>query len=211
MPVKAAHRLPEVDAYIARARPFAHPVLTHLRETIHRVVPEAEEAIKWSRPFFVYKGVILGNIAAFKEHCSLGLWGTEMAETLQQDGVLSAEGMGTFGRITSLADLPPQRKLEQYIQQAASLISTGIRSKSIQRVAKASRDAADIPEALKSALASNQLAATKFHSMSPGCRREYIEWIGEAKREETRQRRAATAVEWILEGKERNWKYGQPV
>src|SRR5579875_3017385 len=121
-----AYRNPAVDAYIAHAKPFAQPILNHLRETIHRVVPEVEEAMKWSRPFFVYKGVILGNISAFKEHCSLGLWGTEMAETLRQGGVPSKDGMGSFGRITSLMDLPPVSELEGYLRRAAELIDDGV-------------------------------------------------------------------------------------
>ncbi len=201
-------RLPEIDTYIAKAKPFAQPILTHLRDTIHRVVPGVEETVKWSRPFFVYKGVILGNISAFKEHCSLGLWGTEMADTLRTGGIDSKEGMGSFGKLSSLDDLPPTPELEAYLRKAADLIGEGTRTKSIQRVAKpAPRAEADLPEALVQALKTNKTAATRFAGLSPSCRREYAEWIADAKRDETRKKRVATALEWIAEGKGRNWKY----
>lgn len=202
-------RLPAVDTYIAKAKPFAQPVLNFLRDAVHRAVPDVQEEIKWSRPFFLYKGVILGNMSAFKEHCSFGLWGGEMAEALRTSGRISSDAMGSFGRITSIGDLPPSAELESYVRHAAKLIATGTRTKSIHRVAKPPRSEQPMPEALLQALKTNKAAASKFQQLSPGCRREYVEWIAEAKREETRSRRVATAVEWIAEGKSRNWKYEQ--
>ena len=121
-------RLAAVDAYIAKAQPFAQPILRHLREAVHGAVPDVEEAMKWSRSFFLYRGVILGNISAFKEHCSFGLWGTEMAETLRQEGHGAKEGMGSFGKITNLRDLPPLPDLEAYLVAAARLIDDGVRT-----------------------------------------------------------------------------------
>lgn len=208
----SSQRLPQVDAYIGKAKPFAQPILTHLREAMHRVVPEVEEQMKWSRPFFVHKGVILGHISAFKEHCSFGLWGGEMAETLRGDGIGSSGGMGTFGRITSLDDLPATPELEGYIRKAASLIAEGTRTKSIQRVAKTDRRPAevDIPPALAEALKTNPAAADKFAQFSASARRDYADWIAEAKQEATRTKRLNTALEWIAEGKSRNWKYERP-
>jgi uncharacterized protein YdeI (YjbR/CyaY-like superfamily) len=203
-----SQRLPAVDAYIAEAKPFAQPILRYLREMVHATVPETEEAMKWSRPFFLYKGVILGNMSAFKEHCSFGLWGKEVAQTLRDGGVDSKEGMGSFGKLTSLASLPPQPELERYLREAAQLIADGTRTQSIQRVAKpVARPAPEMPEALAIALKGNKVAAENFANLSPSCRREYAEWIAEAKREETRNKRIATALEWIAEGKSRNWKY----
>ena len=203
-------RLPKIDAYIAGNQPFARPILTHLRECLHRAVPEVEEAMKWSRPFFLYRGVILGNIAAFKQHCSFGLWGHEMAETLRTAGLGSGEGMGTFGRIAALADLPPAPQLESLIRHAADLIETGTRTKSIQRVAKPARVPVEIPAQLQAALDRHPAAAARFAVLSPSCRREYTEWIAGAKREETIARRVATALEWIAAGKSRNWKHEPP-
>ena len=199
-------RLPAVDTYIASARPFAQPLLTHLRETIHRAAPDTQEAIKWSMPFFLYKGIILGNMAAFKEHASFGLWGREVVDTLREGGVASGGTMGSFGRLTSISDLPPTQDLEGYIREAAALIDEGIRTKSIHRIAKPGRPAPTIPEALTQAFQTNPVAGKKFAALSPSCRREYAEWIADAKREETRAKRVATAIEWIAEGKNRNWK-----
>ncbi|WP_158820945.1 YdeI/OmpD-associated family protein [Granulicella sp. S156] len=196
-----------VDAYIAKSAPFAQPILIHLREIVHEAAPDVEEAMKWSRPFFMYRGVILGNISAFKEHCSFGLWGTEIAEILRAEGIASSEGMGTFGRIASLKNLPPRKKLVSYVKQAAKMIDEGVRTKSLSMRPRVAKLPVDVPEALTAALKKNKAAAKKFEAMSPSCRREYSEWIAEAKREETRDKRIATALEWIAEGKSRNWKY----
>ena len=203
-------RIAAVDSYLANAKPFAQPILTHLREAMHRAVPGVEEEMKWSRPFFVYRGVIVGNIAAFKEHCSFGLWGREMAGMLRAGGIASGEGMGSFGKIRTLADLPPTAELEGYIRHAVDLVGSGTRTKSIQRVAKVARPEATVPQALAGALRGNQAAAVKFAKLSPSCRREYIAWIAGAKREETRTKRALNAVEWIAEGKGLNWQYEKP-
>ncbi len=200
-------RIAAVDAYIAGAKPFAQPILSHLRDAIHRVVPGVEEEMKWSRPFFLYRGVILGNLSAFKEHCSFGLWGRDMAEKLKAGGIASKDGMGSFGRITSVEDLPPLPELEGYIRHAAEMIGSGTRTKSIHRVAKPARGEVAVPEALAQALETNKAAAEGFATLSPSCRREYIEWIDDAKRDETRAKRVATALEWIAAGKGRNWKY----
>jgi uncharacterized protein YdeI (YjbR/CyaY-like superfamily) len=196
----------QIDAYIAKSAPFAQPILHHLRGVVLEAVPDAEEAIKWSRPFFLYRGIILGNISAFKEHCSFGLWGAEIAQTLRDEGVASSDGMGTFGRITSIADLPPRKKLLNYVREAAKKIDDGARTKSITRPKVAKGEVA-VPEALMAALKQNQPARKIFESMSPSCRKEYSAWIAEAKRDETRDKRVATAVEWIAEGKQRHWKY----
>jgi uncharacterized protein YdeI (YjbR/CyaY-like superfamily) len=209
MATKTGLRSPEVDAYIGKAAAFAKPILQHLRDVVHQGAPGVVEEIKWSRPFFVYEGVILGNISAFKAHCSFGLWGAEMAQQLRSDGVASSEGMGTFGRIASVADLPPKQQLLAYVQEAARKIAEGERTKSFERpkpnrIAKAE---VAVPEALTAALSKNKTAARQFAAMSPSCRKEYSAWIAEAKRDETRNRRVAQALEMIAEGKARNWQY----
>jgi uncharacterized protein YdeI (YjbR/CyaY-like superfamily) len=199
-------RITAVDEYIANAATFAQPILRHLREVVHEGAPGVEERIKWSRPFFMYRGIILGNMAAFKAHCSLGLWGPEIASLLREEGAASGEAMGTFGKIHSLEDLPATKDLLRYVRQAAKQVDDGVRVKNYvrPRVAKAEQP---VPEALQRALAKNKLAAERFAAMTPGCRREYSTWIHEAKREETRERRVATALKWISEGKSRNWRY----
>ena len=113
--------------------PFAQPILIHVRELLHQAVPELEEAMKWSRPFFLHQGIILGNISAFKQHCTVGLWGKEMTRQLQADGIPSSDSMGTFGRIEKLQDLPADKVLLRYFKQAAAAINTGARTKSIDR------------------------------------------------------------------------------
>lgn len=198
--------IPAVDAYIGKAALFAQPILVSLREIFHEAAPGVVEEIKWSRPFFVYQGVILGNISAFKQHCSLGLWGPQVEQALRDDGAAKAEGMGSVGKITSLADLPPRKELLNYVRLAAKAIKEGERTKawSRPRVAKAEPE---IPAELAAALKTNKAAARVFAEKGPGCRREYCDWVAQAKREETRRQRAATAVEWLAEGKNRNWKY----
>ncbi len=198
---------PKVDAYIAKAEPFAQPILTHIRELAHKVSPEVEEAMKWSMPFFMLRGVILGHMAAFKQHCALGLWGPEMNAILNADGLHSENGMGSLGKITSLKELPPDKKMLGYYRQAAELILSGQRTKSLVRTAKSVKPAPQIPAELTAALKKNKAAARVFADFSPSCQREYADWIAEAKRPETKEKRITQAIEWIAEGKQRNWKY----
>jgi hypothetical protein len=199
---------PKVDKYIASAAPFAQPILTHIRDLVHKALPEVQEDMKWSMPFFLYRGLMLGNMAAFKQHCSFGLWGKEGPANLRADGVYDRQAMGQLGKITSLKDLPSDRDLMKYLRAAAAEIDTGARTQNYSRP-KASTPKAppEVPAALRTALMKNKAAATEFAAMPPGCRREYCEWIAEAKRDETREKRVATAIEWIAEGKRRNWKY----
>jgi hypothetical protein len=197
-----------VDAYVEKAAPFAREVLTHLRTLVHAACPEVEETMKWGMPFFELNGVILGNMAAFKQHCSLGLWGPEMSTVLRKDGFSDVEGMGKFGKITSLKDLPPDKVLIGYLRQAAGFVLRGERTTSMARPVKnVVKAAAEIPAELTAALKKNKPAAKVFADFSPSCKREYAEWIGEAKRAETKEKRVTQAVEWIAEGKTRHWKY----
>lgn len=198
---------PKVDAYIAKAAPFAQPVLEHLRDLVHRGCPEVEEAIKWGMPFFLLRGVILGHFAAFKHHCSVGFWGPEMRAILVADGYDPEEGMGLLGKITSLKDLPSDKQMLGYYRQAAGFVERGERTQSLVRVKKAPKPAPEIPAELTAALKKNKAAAKVFAEFSPSCQREYATWIGEAKRPETKEKRVLQAVEWIAEGKQRNWKH----
>ena len=201
---------PKVDAYLMKAQPFARPIMTHLRELVHKACPEVEETIKWSRPFFVYRGAILGNMSAFKEHCSFGFWGEEIGAVLRAEAVLKDGSMGSLGRITSLADLPADKKMLGWIRQAAAFVDSGQYTSPIaarHKVVKPAKVALETPAEFTTALQRNKKAAAVFAAFSPSCKREYVEWVVEAKRPETRDKRIATAVEWIAEGKQRNWKY----
>lgn len=196
-------RNPQVDAYIARAQPFAQPILEHLREVVHGACPEVVEEMKWSMPHFTYHGMLAG-MAAFKQHCSFGLWKARLV--MDQDAV-SRDAMGHFGHIRSLEDLPSKRTLAGYITKAAKLNEAGVKVSRAPR-AKSPRPL-EIPADLAAALRRNRKARDAFESFSPSHRREYIEWITEAKREATREKRLATTIEWLEEGKPRHWRYAK--
>src|ERR1700678_575976 len=144
----------KVDAYVARAQPFAQPIMEHLRQLIHKVCPQVEETIKWSRPFFEYRGAILCNMSAFKEHCSFGFWGEEMSAVLREAKVLREEGMGSLGRITSLANLPSDKQMLGWLRQAAEFVDSGQHTSPIaarRKVDKAPKPVLETPAELVTA------------------------------------------------------------
>jgi uncharacterized protein YdeI (YjbR/CyaY-like superfamily) len=193
---------PRVDTYIERAAPFAHPVLQTLRKAVHEACPDAQETMKWSMPFFTLEGRILAHMAAFKQHCAFGFWrGRQVADQGKED-----EAMGQFGRIASVADLPPRRELVRLIQRAATA-PVPATAETAPPATKKPKAPVPVPEVLSKALRTHARARASFEKFSNSQRREYIDWIAEAKREETRQRRVAQAIEWLAEGKTRNWKY----
>lgn len=193
---------PRVDAYIAKAQPFAKPILTHIRKTVHAACPGVEETMKWSFPHFDYKGMLC-SMAAFKSHCAFGFW---KAALLKDSGIpaKSAEAMGQFGRITSLAELPPEKALIALIKKAATLNDEGVKA---PRQKPQPRQPIPSPPAFTAALKKHKKAQATFNAFPPSHRREYLEWIVEAKTDATREKRIATAIEWLSEGKSRNWKY----
>ena len=201
---------PKVDAYIAKSAAFAQPILRNLRGLVHKACPDVMEEIKWGMPFFLHDGKILCNLSAFKAHCSFGFWGAEIGKVLRQEGVLQEGGMGSLGKITGVRDLPPEKKLLGYIRQAAKLIDSGLGDNRIvvaRRVVKAPKPPVEVPAEFTAALRRDRKAAAAYAAFSPSCQREYAQWIADAKRPETRDRRIAQAVEWIADGKQRNWKY----
>ena len=193
-------RDPRVDAYLAARPEFARPILEHLREAVHAACPEVEETIKWSMPSFTYKGQILAHMAAFKAHAAFGFWRREVV------GETGAEhdAMGQFGRITSIGDLPGPSELDAMVRKAVAALDAG---PAPRKPKQAPKPAPETPEDLRTALDADPRAAGTFDAFPPGCRREYVEWVVEAKRPETRAKRIAQEVEWMAEGKRRNWKY----
>jgi hypothetical protein len=179
-----------VDAYIEKSADFAKPILNFLRDVIHAAVPEVQETMKWSMPFFEYKGP-LANMAAFKAHCAFGFWKSSLVGTKR------------FDRIESLHDLPSKKELIALGKKAAKLNEEGVK---VERK-RAPKKEIETPPALAAALKKNKTAQTTFDNFSPSHRREYVAWIAEAKSEDTRQRRIDQAIEWMSEGKPRNWKY----
>jgi len=194
-------RDPRVDAYIARSAEFARPILSHLREIVHSACPDVEETLKWNAPHFMYRGMLAG-MSAFKAHCAFGFWKGSLVTG--GDGGLEAQAMGQFGRITSLEDLPPKRVIAGFVKQAMKLNEEGVRNPKRRKTPKPDPV---MPAELAEALRKNPEALATFEAFSPSHRREYVDWIAEAKGEDTRQRRLANAIEWMAEGKARNWKY----
>ena len=193
-------REPRIDAYIARAQPFARPILEKVRERVHAAVPEVEEAMKWSAPGFTLDGKILLIMATFKAHAALNFWrGQEIG-----DGSPKAGAMGQFGKLKSVGDLPPDDELDALIREAAAL------SKSAPAPRKTKHEPRPAPELhaeFAAALAKAPNAKAALDSFPPSAQRDYFEWISEAKQDATRQKRIATAIEWLTEGKRRHWKY----
>jgi len=194
---------PRIDAYIVKAADFAKPILGHLRDTMHAACPECEETLKWSAPSFTYRGKILGGMAAFKQHATFGLW--QGALIVGTYGKKLDDAMGQFGRLTKISDLPGKRELTGYIKQAMTLIDDGVKRPPTKDAKP--KPPVTAPDDLAAALKKNAKARTTFDAFSPSHRREYVEWITEAKREETRQKRLVQTIEWLAEGKARNWKY----
>lgn len=187
-------RSPEFDEYIERAAPFARPILEALRDAFHEADPEIVETLKWSAPHFEHDGVV-GNMAAFKEHVSWGFW---------KASLMSGNAASRREKVTSVKELPPKKQLIAQIREAVKLNESGV------KVARAPRSAAapvETPAELIAALKRSKGALASFEAMPPSHKREYVQWIVEAKQEATRAKRIAQAVEWISEGKSRNWKY----
>lgn len=191
---------PRVDAYIAKAAPFAQPILAHIRSVMHRASPEIVEAIKWSMPFFDYNGAPLANMAAFKAHAAFGFWRRDGAGPDKED----QGAMGQFGKLTSVADLPDDEVLIEMILAAMALIDAGAKSR---RSPKQPKPDLTMPGDFQAALDAVRDAAKHFAAFPPGARREYIEWVVDAKQPATRVKRIGQAVEWCAENKRRNWKY----
>jgi uncharacterized protein YdeI (YjbR/CyaY-like superfamily) len=192
-------RDPKVDAYIRKAAPFAQPILSEFREIVHASCPEVEEAMKWSFPHFVYKGMLC-SMASFKQHAAFGFW----KGSLVTGGPKQEDAMGHFGRVAKRADLPSRAVLAGFVRKAAALNDQGVK---VVRAPRKAPKPVKVPADLASELKKNKKAGAGFAAMSPSHQREYIEWITEPKTEATRARRLAQAIEWMAEGKSRNWKY----
>lgn len=193
-----------VDAYIEKAAPFAKPILMHLRELVHKACPDVEENIKWSFVSFEYKG-LLCSFAAFKQHCAFGFWKAAlMKDPALIENAKSESAMGHLGKITSLKDIPSDKKIIGYIKEAMKLNDDNI---PLPKRKPSVKKEIEVPDYFMNALKKNKKAFERFESFPPSHKKEYLQWITEAKREETRDKRIAQALEWIGEGKGRNWKY----
>ena len=193
-------RDPRVDAYIAKAPEFAQPILRHIRDVVHAACPEVEEDLKWSVPAFMYRGMLCG-MASFKQHASFGFWKHDLVT-----GSPRVEGSMGFGRLTKVSDLPSKKDLAGYVKKAMALNDAGIKAERAP-MRGGPKPPVKAPADLVAALKKSKKAQATFDAFSPSHRREYVEWITEAKSETTRTRRLQQAVAWMAEGKSRNWKY----
>ena len=191
-------RDPRIDAYIDRQADFARPILAYVRDTVH-AAGEVEETVKWSMPAFLYKGRPLANMVAFKAHAVMGFWQGQQI----RDGEARNGAMGEFGRLTSVADLPDRDSLIDLVRKAMKLIDEGVKPVRNKTV----KEPIAMPDDLAQALAASPAAKASFDGFPPSGQREYLEWVVEAKRPETRAKRVAQAIEWMAEGKRRHWKY----
>jgi len=192
-----AKKDPRIDAYIKNAQPFARPILKHLRALVHRGCPNCEESIKWQSPAFDYKGPVC-FMAAFKEHAAFGFWKGKLLFGSKHKGA-----MGHFGRITSIDDLPSEKQLIGYVRKAAELNERGVQPKRARR----GTQKVTVPSDLKLALAKNSKARQIFENFSYSHKKEYVDWITDAKRDETRLKRLKTTIQWLSQGKPQNWRY----
>ena len=193
-------REPRIDAYIAKAQPFARPILKKVRERVHAVLPDAEETIKWGMPAYTIGGKIVLITAAFKAHTALNFWRGQELESSHS----SVGAMGQFGKIRSVDELPSNDELDRLIREAAELAANVPAGRKAKHPPK---PPAGLHPDFAAALDKSPPAKAKLEGFPPSCRREYLDWIAEAKQDATRQKRIATAIEWLAEGKRRNWKY----
>tara|TARA_Y100001935_G_C17097700_1_gene404391 strand:- start:113 stop:727 length:615 start_codon:yes stop_codon:yes gene_type:complete len=195
---------PRIDKYIDKSADFAKPILIHLRNLIHEVCPDVKETLKWSFPHFEHKGIIC-SITSFKQHCAFSFWKAALME--DPSGILRKGGsiaMGQFGKITKLSDLPKDEIIKELILQAIELNEKGIK---LPVKTNTEKKELEIPEYFLESITSNPKAAETFENFSYTNKKEYVEWVTEAKTEKTRLKRLNTAIEWMSEGKVRNWKY----
>jgi uncharacterized protein YdeI (YjbR/CyaY-like superfamily) len=194
----------KVDKYIEKSAEFAKPILNHLRKLVHEACPEVTEAIKWSFPTFNYKGMLC-DMAAFKNHCTFGFWKHQLMEDFKiflknrEEG-----GMGSFGKITSLDELPPDDQMIGYIREAVKLNEEGAK---LPRKKTPKDKTMEIPAFFSDALGKNTAAKKAFDQFSYSKKKDYVDWLTEARSKATREKRLATSLEWLAEGKTRNWKY----
>jgi uncharacterized protein YdeI (YjbR/CyaY-like superfamily) len=194
-----------IDAYITKSADFAKPVLIHLRALIHKACPEVEETMKWSFPHFDYKGEMMCSMASFKQHCAFGFWKASlMKDKSLMENARGETSMGHFGRITALKDLPPDKVIIRYIKEAMKLNEEGIK---VAKPKPAANRELEVPPYFIKALKLNKAAQKVFDGFPYSHKKEYVEWITEAKTEATREKRMETAIGWLAEGKPRNWKY----
>lgn len=194
-----------IDDYISKSENFAKPILSYIRDIVHKACPEVTETMKWGMPHFDYKGMMCG-IASFKQHCTFGFWKASLMKDKYKVFVKGENsGMGNFGKVKDIQDLPSAKIIIEYIKEAMKLNDDNV---AVPKELKENvRKELVIPEYFLKVLKKNEVALKTFMDFSYSHKKEYLEWITEAKKEETREKRIYAAIEWLSEGKGRNWKY----
>lgn len=193
-------RDPRIDTYIEKSAEFARPILTRMRKLVHESCPDVVETLKWRNPSFEYEGLLCG-MAAFKQHCAFGFWKHDL---VVGEDPKAAEAMGSLGRIAKLSDLPAKARFAGYVKKAMRLNEEGVK---VVRAKTRPKTPVKVPPELAAALARSAKAKKTYEAFPPSQKREYLDWVADAKTDDTRKRRVAQAVEWMAQGKRRNWKY----
>ncbi len=198
----------KIDAYIDKSADFAKPILNHIRELVHKACPDVEEKVKWGMPFFDYKGEMLCHMASFKQHAVMGFWKASlMKDPVLVENAKSETAMGHLGRITSLKEMPTDKKITAWIKEAMQLTDKGIKLPPKEKPSEKEKKELTVPDYFTKAISKNKKAKQAFENFAYSHKKEYLAWITEAKTEDTRNKRMATALEWMAEGKSRLWKY----
>lgn len=193
-----------IDAYIEKSQDFAKPILREIREIVHKACPDVEETMKWSFPHFDYKGEMMCSMAAFKQHCAFGFWKASLMKGKKTFSDKNKDAMGHLGKITGMSDLPSEKDMISDIKEAMKLNEIGVK---ISKKPAAPKKEPEMPKEFRALLNKKKKALKTFEEFSPSHKREYLEWILEAKTDTTKNKRMLTAIEWLEEGKSRNWKY----
>jgi uncharacterized protein YdeI (YjbR/CyaY-like superfamily) len=199
-----ANKDKRIDVYIANSPDFARPILIHLRDLVHAACPNVEETIRWGFPHFDHKGIMC-SVASFKNHCAFGFWKASLMKDAEVLKYNNQKAMGHAGKIQCLPDLLSDKIIILQIKEAMKLNEDGI--KLPERKNEDKKPVLITPDILKKELVRNRKASNTYKNLSFTHKNEYIEWIEEAKNEATKQKRILTAIEWLMEGKTRNWKY----
>ncbi len=194
-----------IDAYISKSAEFAKPILHHLRKLVHEACPDTVETIKWGMPFFDYKGPLC-NLASFKQHCSFGFWKSALMKDALELKNNNQQAMGNLGKITSVDDLPTDKKLKGWIKEAKKLNDEEVK---LPKRKKNTKKEIEMPAEFEAALNKNKKALATFSNLSPSHKHEYLEWITEAKTGDTKNKRITSTIELLSDGKSRHWKYAK--
>lgn len=195
-----------VDAYIAKQQPFAKEICTRVRAIVHEAAPDITEDIKWGHVAFMHKGIVCG-LAAFKHHVVFHFWKASLLGGSHARRSTDDKTLEQLAKLKSVDELPSKSVIASLVKAAVKLNDGAVKVPKSPMAAKKTKAPLRTPPSLAKALARNAKAKSTYQGFSPSHKREYVEWICDAKSVETRDRRIEQALGWMSEGKPRNWKY----